>query len=145
MQPSGKREVFFEVNGIPRVVEVVDRRSAEAVGKKEVRERCDTSVMGSVGAPMAGSVIDVTVKPGSKVHVGQQLVVLSAMKMETTVNAPVPGLVTQVPQRCCFDIYHAHLQPSLKGTLSITWFFSDPQIVLPCLQFYCHSRSIGVG
>jgi pyruvate carboxylase len=77
-------------------VEVVDRKSAETLGKVAVRERADTTDMGSVGAPMAGSIIEVTVKPGSPVKAGQQLVVMSAMKMETAVCAPVAGMVTQV-------------------------------------------------
>ena len=58
--------------------------------------QAETAVLGSVGAPMAGSVIEVTVKTGQAVHAGQQLVVMSAMKMETAVCAPVAGVVTQV-------------------------------------------------
>lgn len=54
------------------------------------------SVLGSVGAPMAGSVIEVSVKAGQPVHAGQQLAVLSAMKMETAVCSPIAGVVTQV-------------------------------------------------
>jgi pyruvate/2-oxoglutarate dehydrogenase complex dihydrolipoamide acyltransferase (E2) component len=45
---------------------------------------------------MAGTVIEVTVKTGQPVHAGQQLAVLSAMKMETAVCAPTAGVVTQV-------------------------------------------------
>ncbi|GBF90515.1 pyruvate carboxylase [Raphidocelis subcapitata] len=96
LQPSGKREVFFEANGVPRVVELADTRSAEGLAKKAVREKADPSVLGSVGAPMAGAVIEVSVKPGQAVHAGQQLAVLSAMKMETSVCAPCAGVVTQV-------------------------------------------------
>ncbi|KIY92211.1 pyruvate carboxylase subunit A [Monoraphidium neglectum] len=96
LQPSGRREVFFEANGVPRVVEVADTRTADALVKKAVREKSDTSILGSVGAPMAGSVIEVSVKPGQGVHAGQQLVVMSAMKMETAVCAPCAGVVTQV-------------------------------------------------
>lgn len=39
LQPSGKREVYFEANGVPRVVEVTDTRHAESVGKRAVREK----------------------------------------------------------------------------------------------------------
>ena len=34
-----------------------------AVGKKAVREKAETDVLGSVGAPMAGTVIEVQVRP----------------------------------------------------------------------------------
>lgn len=58
--------------------------------------QADVAVLGSVGAPMAGTVIEVSVKTGQAVHPGQQLAVLSAMKMETAVCSPIAGVVTQV-------------------------------------------------
>lgn len=96
LQDSGKREVYFEANGVPRVVEVVDKKSTEVLGKAAIREKADVAVLGSVGAPMAGTVIEVSVKTGQAVHPGQQLAVLSAMKMETAVCSPIAGVVTQV-------------------------------------------------
>ncbi len=59
LQPSGKRDVYFEANGVPRVVAVTDTSSAEAM-KKAVREKADVTMLGSVGAPMAGTVIEVS-------------------------------------------------------------------------------------
>ena len=96
LQPNGRREVFFETNGVPRVVEVVDSKSASKATAKSIREKANTSVPGSVGAPMAGEVVNVTVEPGTKVKAGEPMVVLSAMKMETAVSAPVSGLVRHV-------------------------------------------------
>lgn len=61
------REVFFETNGVPRTVEVVDRTDTTGQGgpaRKAAREKADSSVLGSVGAPMAGEVIEVSAKPG---------------------------------------------------------------------------------
>jgi pyruvate carboxylase len=46
LQPSGKREVFFEANGVPRVVEVTDTRSAEGLAKKAVREKVGRGAAG---------------------------------------------------------------------------------------------------
>ena len=62
------REVFFEINGIPRVVEVVDTSEDEGSAggaKKAAREKADSSKVGSVAAPMAGEVVDVQVTPGA--------------------------------------------------------------------------------
>jgi len=40
-----------------------DATAEMAVGKKAVREKAETDVLGSVGAPMAGTVIEVQVRP----------------------------------------------------------------------------------
>ncbi|CAL8463302.1 g2836 [Coccomyxa elongata] len=101
LQPNGKREVFFESNGVPRVVEVTDTTAADSAAAgigvaKAAREKASPTEDGSVGAPMAGEVIDVKIKPGATVKAGQPLVVLSAMKMETSVSSPVAGTVRHV-------------------------------------------------
>jgi 3-methylcrotonyl-CoA carboxylase alpha subunit len=51
---------------------------------------------GTVTAPMPGKVVAVLVKPGDEVQAGQALVVLEAMKMETTLAAEVSGIVREV-------------------------------------------------
>ena len=67
VDPLRGREVFFEVNSVPRVVEVLDRSEEQkgGSGRKAARERADTSNLGSVAAPMAGEVVDVKAKPGA--------------------------------------------------------------------------------
>ena len=63
------REVFFEANGVPRAVEIVDKSDqAEGGGpvRKAASEKADPDVLGSVGAPMAGEVIEVSAQPGSR-------------------------------------------------------------------------------
>lgn len=49
-----------------------------------------------VEAPMAGAVVEVLVDAGSAVAAGETLVVVSAMKMETSITAPVAGKVTEI-------------------------------------------------
>ena len=96
--PNGNREVFFEMNGIPRVVEIEDKTEAGSTKKTRLaaRERSDPADMGSVGAPMAGNVVEVLVKEGQEVKAGAPLVVLAAMKMETTVSAPCEGPIKHI-------------------------------------------------
>ena len=82
---DGRRLVFFELNGQPREVLVVDKRAgrrgadASEGGGRATRSRS--------GAPMPGLVVRVNVAPGEQVTAGQKLVTLEAMKMETTVYA----------------------------------------------------------
>lgn len=103
--PNGKREVFFDLNGIPRVVETPDRRTRDTGGgggggrgtaPLAARERANPDVLGEVGAPMSGAVVEVKVAAGQTVAAGQPLVVLSAMKMETACCAPIAGLLRHV-------------------------------------------------
>jgi pyruvate carboxylase len=52
LQDSGKREVYFEANGVPRVVEVIDKKSLEVLGKTAIREKVRRT--GSLGWLRAG-------------------------------------------------------------------------------------------
>ena len=63
----------------------------------EARGAADAAGSGTVTAPMPGKVVSVLVAPGDTVTVGQPLVVLEAMKMESTLAADVAGTVTAVP------------------------------------------------
>jgi len=89
----GKREVFFELNGEARVVMVTDKTAAV---DHVQRERANPANPGDVAAPMSGVVIEVRAKVGAHLKVGDPVCVLSAMKMETVVGAPVAGLVEHV-------------------------------------------------
>jgi 3-methylcrotonyl-CoA carboxylase alpha subunit len=51
---------------------------------------------GTVVAPMPGKVVKVLIAPGDTVAPGQPLVVVEAMKMETTLAAEIDGTVTVV-------------------------------------------------
>lgn len=99
--PGNERDLFFQLNGVPRVVRVTDRTADQAAkdgGKATsfAREKSDPNEIGSVGAPLSGDVVKVSVKPGQLVKAGEELVVCSAMKMETSVRASCDGVVRHV-------------------------------------------------
>lgn len=90
---KGEREVFFELNGQLRTVLVKDLSIAQDVSSNL---KVDKSDIGSVGAPMPGTIIEVNVKEGDQVSKGQPVVVISAMKMEMAVQAPCNGTISQL-------------------------------------------------
>jgi pyruvate carboxylase len=82
---SGQREVYFELNSEPRSI-LVDDKTASI---DTVRREKATNDPGSVGSPLAGVCVEVRVKEGGNVKAGDPIAVMSAMKMDTVVSAPV--------------------------------------------------------
>ena len=62
----------------------------------KVREKAVKGVKGSVGSPMPGELLKLPAKPGDTVKVGETLAVISAMKMEMVVKAPIGGVIKAV-------------------------------------------------
>lgn len=90
---SGMRTVAFEFNGLPREIEVKDRNAKTT---SVSRKKADKSKLGEIGASLSGSVIKVLVERGQAVKKGAPLVITEAMKMETTLSAPVDGIVSAI-------------------------------------------------
>ena len=91
--PDGMRTVFFEFNGQPRDVTVVDNSLIVPASKFA---KADPANPTHVGANMPGMVVTVAVQVGDAVVKGQKLLSMEAMKMESTVYAERDGQVTQV-------------------------------------------------
>ncbi|HEY3739337.1 MAG TPA: pyruvate carboxylase [Bryobacteraceae bacterium] len=91
--PDGSRTVFFELNGQPREVKIRDQKLKAVVS---ARVKADPSKVGQVGAPIPGAVTSVAVALHQAVTKGERLLVMEAMKMQSTIYAPVAGKVTQV-------------------------------------------------
>ncbi|MDE2349212.1 MAG: pyruvate carboxylase [Gammaproteobacteria bacterium] len=90
---DGTRTVFFELNGQPRPIRVVDRGQ---VALRPPQRKADADNAGHVGAPMPGTVATVSVHVGQRIHRGDVILTLEAMKMETTVRAERDGTVLEV-------------------------------------------------
>jgi pyruvate carboxylase len=91
--PDGTRTVFFELNGQPREVTVRDR-SLEVT--EQARPKADPAVLGQIGAPIPGVVSTVAVELNQQLKKGDRLLVMEAMKMQSTVYSPVGGTVKAV-------------------------------------------------
>ncbi len=92
-KPNGTRTVFFELNGQPREVEIVDHSLEASIAQAVKADPADPT---HVSASMPGMVIAVAVKLGDSVTKGQKLLALEAMKMETTISADRDGVIDQL-------------------------------------------------
>jgi pyruvate carboxylase len=90
---QGMRSLFFELNGHPREVQVIDKRFGKEVA---TRPKADKDNLHHLGSPMPGMVVQVEVAAGQQVKEGDKLVVLEAMKMEMTLASPLAGVVKEV-------------------------------------------------
>jgi len=90
---TGKRVIFFELNGQPREVKVIDRSLAPS---GPARRMADDGDPGHVPAPMPGLVVSLSVGEGDRVAHGDRLLSIEAMKMETGVFAERDGVVEEV-------------------------------------------------
>jgi pyruvate carboxylase len=91
--PDGTRTVFFEINGQPREVDVRDKSLQSSVA---ARVKADPASPGQVGAPLPGLVTAVAVSQGDSVKKGDKLLVIEAMKMQSTVYVPADGKITKL-------------------------------------------------
>jgi pyruvate carboxylase len=90
---DGFRRVFFELNGQPRIIKVPDRGLARKVA---ARPKADPANPAHVAAPMPGLVASVAVSEGQSVAIGDPLLVIEAMKMETALAADRAGTIASV-------------------------------------------------
>ncbi len=90
---NGSSSVFFELNGQPRTIEVVNNEFSKNVTKKIKSQEGNTN---HVGSPLPGQIAKIFVKEGDKVIKGDRVLVIEAMKMETTINAEKSGTIKSV-------------------------------------------------
>ena len=88
---SGMRTVFFKINGQTRAVEVQDQKLiSPTVGNRKAEKDHE------IGCPLQGRLTKIFVKAGETIEVNQPLFVIEAMKMESTITAPVGGKIKEI-------------------------------------------------
>ena len=87
---NGDVEVFFEVNGQPRVTKIHDKRFG---GVALQRRKAEEGNPNHVVSPMPGVISSMSLATGQEVHQGEVLLTIEAMKMETAIRAECDGKI----------------------------------------------------
>jgi pyruvate carboxylase len=95
MDEDGYVPLHFEVNDSVRVVKIKDKKKA-AAKETIITRMADLTNPLEIGASIPGKVIKILVKPGDKVRVNQEIAIIEAMKMETSVVSLVEGTVESI-------------------------------------------------
>jgi pyruvate carboxylase len=90
---NGEVKLFYELNGQPRTIRIEDKRFSAEHARAE---QADPANPNHLAAPMPGMVGSVAVVAGQKVHAGDMLLTLEAMKMETALHAERDGVIERV-------------------------------------------------
>ena len=97
----GNRKRELQVTAQDRGTYSVTSRGRKIIARVEkgigrLRSQINADCSNIIAAPMPGMVVEVLVKPGDRVVIGQSLVVLESMKMQMEMRAPAAGLVEKV-------------------------------------------------
>jgi pyruvate carboxylase len=87
----GNRMVIFRINGTIRSVVVKDK-SLKALTTANQKVSSDSQI----GSPLQGSLSKIMVTEGEEIQKNQPIFIIEAMKMETTVSAPIGGVVKSI-------------------------------------------------
>jgi pyruvate carboxylase len=90
---DSRRMVTYELNGMTRETYITDRKITPQV---QTRSKADLTDTLQIGAPIPGLIAAITVSVGQKVAKGDKLLMMEAMKMQTTVYASADGIVDTV-------------------------------------------------
>lgn len=84
-----KDDIFVSVDGRSYKFDKVDPEAEFSSNSVDLNRA-------EIMPPMPGSIIEIVAKKGDKVKEGDPLIIVEAMKMETTLYSPIDGKVTDV-------------------------------------------------
>jgi len=90
---EGRRTVLYELNGMPRETVIQDKSVAP---KAKARPKAEPEDASQLGAPIPGLITTLSVSAKTKVRKGDRLLILEAMKMQTSIYAPFDGQVADI-------------------------------------------------
>jgi pyruvate carboxylase len=90
---DGRRTITYELNGMTREAFITDKK---IVPLAKPRTKADVTDLLQAAAPIPGLIVAISVTVGAKVAKGDKLVMMEAMKMQTTVYAAADGVVESI-------------------------------------------------
>ena len=100
--PNQERRPFYmTLDGVPEEIQVeilneIDLTDGSSSKPGKSSKHPKASEPGHVTTSMPGVIVDVLVKVGDEVEAGTPVIITEAMKMETEIQAPISGKVTEV-------------------------------------------------
>ena len=93
----------FPANPLPRVSQPAAQAAPQSAPVQALRVQKpaapgtqNVSPGGAITSPIAGNVLEIKCKPGDSVKKNQAVLIIEAMKMETTISAPADGVIKSV-------------------------------------------------
>ena len=93
VRDDGQVEIFFELNGQPRIISVPNRMAVSTI---KARPKAEDGNIRHVAAPMPGVVSTISVMKDQSVKAGDVLLTLEAMKMETVLHATHDAVIADI-------------------------------------------------
>lgn len=95
-------EGFYDKNGQAQIPRVIPAVPAPAFNTTPVLHSAQTaadvhSSEKTIKAPVGGTIVEVKLRNGDKVVSGQEILILEAMKMHTSIGAPADGMIKSIP------------------------------------------------
>ncbi len=90
---DGRRTISYELNGMTREALIADKKIAPSA---KTRPKADINDPNQIAAPIPGLIASISVSVGHKVAKGEKLLMMEAMKMQTTVYAATDGVVEAI-------------------------------------------------
>jgi len=98
---KNRRKLIFSVNGKDQAILVTEK----AKEKKIIKAQED----GEIGSPVPGILTKVLCKPGQKIKGGDEMFVITSMKMEVKVASPRDGVVSFITVKTDDEVQEAEL------------------------------------
>jgi biotin carboxyl carrier protein len=91
---KGTKTFKIKVNG--KLIELQVRDQLDLLIEKMGMSEVEGLKINDVKAPMPGLILDIKVKVGQEVELGENILILEAMKMENVIKSPRKGVIKEI-------------------------------------------------